>query len=63
MARPLTRYQAAAFIARTGERDRGAEFDDMTVHEYAEHRGFELVGNPSRKTRKQNMAGKNEQQG
>ena len=63
MAKPLTRdqaerkkQQAAAFMERIGEPDRADEFDDMTVEEYAEHRGFELVANPQRKIRKQTMA-------
>jgi hypothetical protein len=63
MAKPLTRdqaerkkQQAAAFMERIGEPDRASEFDDMSVEEYAEHRGFELVANPSRKARKREMA-------
>lgn len=43
-------------MERIGEPDRADEFDSMSVEEYAEHRGFELVANPNRKTRKQHMA-------
>jgi hypothetical protein len=48
--------QAAAFMDRIGEPDRADEFDDMSVEEYAEHRGFELIANPRRKARKRTMA-------
>ena len=44
-------------MERIGEPDRADEFDGMSVEEYAEHRGFELVANPKRKARKQIMAG------
>jgi hypothetical protein len=35
------KHQAAGFMNRIGEPDRADEFDDMSVEEYAEHRGFE----------------------
>jgi hypothetical protein len=50
------KHQAAAFMERIGEPDRADEFDDMSVEEYAEHRGFDLVANPRRKARKKTMA-------
>jgi len=57
------KQQAAAFMERIGEDDRADEFDEMSVEEYAEHRGFELVAsNPRRKARKTSMATKNELQ-
>jgi hypothetical protein len=59
MAKPLTRdqaerkkHQAATFMERIGEPDRASEFDDMSVDEYAQHRGFELAANPSRRARR-----------
>ena len=45
-------------MERIGEDDRADEFDDMSVEEYAEHRGLELVSNPRRKERKTTMAAK-----
>jgi hypothetical protein len=69
MAKSVTREQAerkktqaAAFMERIGEDDRADEFDEMSVEEYAEHRGFELVANPRRKARKRTMATKTELQ-
>ena len=63
MAKQVTReqaerkkQQAATFMERIGEDDRADEFDDMSVEEYAEHRGFELIANPNRKVRKKTMA-------
>jgi hypothetical protein len=56
------KQQAAAFMERIGEPDRANEFDEMSVEEYAEHRGLELVANPRRKARKTNMATKTELQ-
>jgi hypothetical protein len=50
------KQQAAAFMERIGDPDRADEFDGMSVDEYAEHRGFQLVTNPNRKARKTNMA-------
>jgi len=47
---------------RIGDSDRAEEFDDMSVDEYAEHRGLDLVNNPKRKARKENMATKSELQ-
>jgi hypothetical protein len=47
--------QAAAFMERIGESDRADEFDDMSVDDYAEHRGRQIA-NPTRKARKTNMA-------
>jgi hypothetical protein len=49
-------------MERIGEPDRADEFDDMSVDEYAEHRGFQLVANPRRKASKTNMATKSELQ-
>jgi len=54
------RQQAVAFLDRIGEPERAAEFDGMSVEDYAEHRGFELAANPRRKARKQTMATKSE---
>jgi hypothetical protein len=54
--------QAAAFMERIGEPDRADEFDDMSVEDYAEHRGLELVSNPRRQERKTAMATKSELQ-
>jgi len=63
MAKSVTREQAerkktqaAAFMERIGEPDRADEFDDMSIDEYAEHRGLQIA-NPRRKARKTNMAG------
>jgi hypothetical protein len=63
MAKQVTREQAerkkrqaAAFMERIGEPDRANEFDNMSVDEYAEHRGLEIASNPKRKARKQGMA-------
>jgi hypothetical protein len=47
--------QAAEFMERLGEPDRAEEFDDMTVDEYADHRGFRLT-NPKRNPRSRIMA-------
>lgn len=46
--------QAANFMDRIGQPDRAEEFEQMSVDEYAEHKGFRL--NPSRK-RRNDMAG------
>lgn len=54
--------QAAAFMERIGEPDRADEFDDMSVEEYAEHRGLQIANNPRQRGRKTNMATKNELQ-
>ena len=69
MAKQVTREQAerkkkqaAAFMERIGEDDRADEFDDMSVEEYAEHRGLELASNPNRKARKRTMPTKSELQ-
>jgi hypothetical protein len=69
MAKQVTReqaerkkQQAAEFMERIGEPDRADEFDSMSVDEYAEHRGLELVSNPRRKARKRKMATKSELQ-
>jgi hypothetical protein len=63
MAKSVTREQAerkksqaAAFMERIGDSDRADEFDDMSVDDYAEHRGLQTA-NPTRKARKQRMAG------
>jgi len=64
MAKQVTREQAerkkaqaATLMERIDEDDRADEFDDMSVEEYAEHRGFQLVAsNPRRKVRKTTMA-------
>jgi hypothetical protein len=55
MAKPLTREQAArkksqaaAFMERIGQPDRAEEFSDMSVDEYAEHKGLRL-SNPQRR--------------
>jgi hypothetical protein len=55
------KQQAAAFMERIGEDDRADEFDEMSVDEYAEHRGLKIA-NPRRKARKTNMATKSELQ-
>jgi hypothetical protein len=62
MAKTVTREQAerkksqaAAFMERIGEDDRADEFDDMSVDEYAEHRGLQIA-NPKGKGRKTTMA-------
>jgi hypothetical protein len=49
-------------MERIGDTDRADEFDDMTVEEYAEHRGLDLVSNPRQKARKTKMSTKNELQ-
>jgi hypothetical protein len=41
--------QAAEFMDRIGDPDRGDEFDDMSVEEYADGRGFR-ISNPKRST-------------
>jgi len=35
--------QAAEFMDRIGDPDRADEFDDMSVEEYADHRGASLI--------------------
>jgi hypothetical protein len=47
----LKKAQAAHFMERVGQPDRAAEFDAMTVDEYAEHKGLRLT-NPSRTTKR-----------
>ena len=49
MAKAITREQAerkkakaAAFMEGLGESDRAQDFEDMSVDEYAEHKGFQL---------------------
>jgi hypothetical protein len=39
--------QATEFMDRIGDPDRADDFDDMSVEEYADHRGFRLT-NPKR---------------
>ena len=58
MAKEMTRDQAqrkkaqdVRFMERIGEPDRAEEFDDMTVDEYAEHRGLRLA-NPNMNRRR-----------
>jgi hypothetical protein len=43
------KLQAAEFMDRIGDPDRADDFDDMSVEEYAGHRGFRLT-NPQRST-------------
>lgn len=57
MARAITREkaerkkeQAVGFLRRIGEPDRAQDFEEMSVDDYAAHRGFEL-SNPRRKRR------------
>ena len=40
--------QAAAFMERIGQPDRAAEFESMSVEDYAEHKGLRLT-NPHRR--------------
>lgn len=61
MAKEVTREQAerkksqaTEFMERIGDPDRAEQFDDMSIEEYAEHRGLRL-SNPNRK-RKTTMA-------
>ena len=68
MAKQVTReqaqrkkQQAVTLMERIGDTDRADEFDDMSVDEYAEHRGLQIA-NPRRKERKTNMATKAELQ-
>jgi hypothetical protein len=68
MAKQVTREQAERKKAQAitlmdhiGDTDRADEFDDMSVDEYAEHRGLQ-VANPKRKEKKQTMATKAELQ-
>ena len=68
MAKQVTRdqaerkkAQAATLMERIGEDDRADEFDDMSVEEYAEHRGMQIA-NPKQRERKTAMATKNELQ-
>lgn len=42
-------------MERIGDQDRANEFDDMSVDEYAERRGFHLI-NPLKRKRRTNMA-------
>jgi hypothetical protein len=56
------RQQAVTLMERIGDTDRAEEFDDMSVEEYAEHRGLDLVSNPRRNERKQSMATKTDLQ-
>ena len=56
------RQQAVTLMERIGDTDRADEFGDMSVEEYAEHRGLDLVNNPNRKERNQSMATKAELQ-
>ncbi len=46
--------QAVAFLQRTGKEELADEFDNMSVEDYAEHRGLEILDNPQRRTN--NMA-------
>ena len=57
MAKEVTREQAerkkaqaAAFMERIGESDRADEFRDMSIDEYAEHKGLRL-SNPTQRRR------------
>jgi hypothetical protein len=50
------KQQAAAFTERIGEPDRASEFDEMSVEEYAEHRGLQIA-NPRRKAGKRALGG------
>jgi len=58
MAKEVTREQAerkkaqaAEFMERIGEPGRAEEFDDVSVDEYAEHKGLR-ISNPSRGRKK-----------
>jgi hypothetical protein len=68
MAKQVTREQAerkqrqaVTLMERIGDSDRADEFDEMSVEEYAEHRGLQIA-NPRRTGRKPSMATKNELQ-
>lgn len=57
VAKQLTREQAerkkaqaADFMDRIGEPERAEEFDDMSVEEYAEHKGLQLTNPRKRRT-------------
>lgn len=57
MAKRFTREQAegkkaraADFMARIGDPERARDFDEMSIEEYAEHRGFQLANPPKRRT-------------
>jgi hypothetical protein len=47
--------QAATFMERIGQSDRAEEFDDMSVDEYAEHKGLRL-SNPKPKQKRKTTA-------
>jgi hypothetical protein len=47
--------KAADFMERMGQPDRAAEFADMSVDDYAEHKGIHLA-NPTRSKRRSTMA-------
>jgi|SRR5579864_6529525 len=60
MAKEVTREQAqrkkaqaAAFLERIGQSDRGQEFADMSVDEYADHKGLRLTNPRTRRERAQ----------
>jgi hypothetical protein len=44
----LKKAQASAFMERIGQSDRAEEFENMTVDDYAEHKGLRLT-NPRRR--------------
>ncbi len=48
------RQQAVSLMDRIGDTDRANEFADMSVEEYADHRGLQIVANPDRKETKRN---------
>ena len=49
------KQQAAEFMERLGEPDRAAEFDDMSVDQYADHRCLRIT-NPRRSQKSRTMA-------
>ncbi len=57
MAKTITHEQAkrkkakaAAFLTRIGEPDRAQEFADMSIDEYAEHKGIRLANSHQRRS-------------
>ena len=48
------RQKAVEFLNRIGKEDEAAKFEDMDTEAYVEHKGLELIENPSQTNRRTN---------
>ena len=56
------RQQAVDFLRRIGKDDEADEFEDMSPEEYAEHKGADLLDNPTNRKGKKMARNKTKEQ-